>query len=97
MKTVIPPPILFLSNLHGLKKPSVKNRDPKKVSSSFVSVTTRMFIYFSTVSFNCSNLFLLMELIFKLPILTLFAFPILISFILLVIIFGIVLMDFFSD
>ena len=28
------------TNLYGLEKPSVKNRDSKKVSSSFVSVTT---------------------------------------------------------
>ena len=71
MKIITPPPFLFLSNLYGLEKPSIKNRDSKKVSSSFVSVTTRMSIYFSTVSFDCSNLFLI-ELIFKLPIIILF-------------------------
>ena len=55
--------------------------DPKTDSSSFVTVTTRMSIYFSTVSFNCSNSFL-MELIFKLPIINLIAFSIRISYIL---------------
>ena len=63
MKMIIPPSFLFLSNLYGLKKPSIKKRDSKKVSSSFVSVTARMCSYFSAVSFNCSNLFLI-ELIF---------------------------------
>ena len=71
MKIITPPPFLFLSNLYGLEKPSIKNRDSKKVSSSFVSVTTRMYMYFCTVSFNCPYLFLI-ELIFKLPIINLF-------------------------
>ena len=57
-----------------MEKPSIKTRDSKKVSSSLVSVTTRMPIYFSTVSFNCSNLFLI-ELIFKFPMITIFSFP----------------------
>ena len=87
MRIIIPHLFLFLFNLYGLEKPcsyngtyssmekpSIKTRDSKKVSWSFVSVTTRMSIYFSTVSFNCSNLFLI-ELIFKFPIITLFAFP----------------------
>ena len=95
MKIIIPPPFLFLSNLYGLEKLFIKNRDSKNVSSSFVSVTTRMSIYFSTVSFNFSNLFPI-ELIFRLPIITLFAFPIRISFILLEE-FGVVLREFFSD
>ena len=59
MKITIPAPFLFLSNLYSLEKPSIKNRDSKKVSSSFVSLTTRMSTYFSTVSFNYSNLFLI--------------------------------------
>ena len=42
MKIIIPPPFLFLSNLYGLKKPSIKNRAYKKFSSSFVSVTARI-------------------------------------------------------
>ena len=56
MKIIISTPFLFLSNLYDLEKPSIKDIDSKKVSSSFVSVITRMSIYFSTVFFNCSNL-----------------------------------------
>ena len=51
--------------------------------------------YFSTFFFNCWNLFLI-ELIFKLPIVTLFVFLIRISFILLQE-FGVVLMGFFQS
>ena len=75
MKIIIPTPFLFLFNLYDLERISIKNRDSKKVSSSFVSVTTRISVYFSTVSFNCLNLFLT-ELIFRLTIITLFTFPI---------------------
>ena len=95
MKIIFPPQFFFLSNLYSLEKPSLKNTDSEKVSLSFVSVTPRMSIYFSIVSFNCSNLFLI-ELIFTLAIITLSAFPIRSSFILLKE-FGVVLMDFFSD
>ena len=95
MKVIIPPPFLVQSNLYGLEKPSIKSRESKNVSSSFVSVTTKVSIYFSAVSFDCSNLFLI-ELIFKLPVITLFAFPIRNSFILLKE-FRVVLLGFFSD
>ena len=91
MKIIIPLPFLFLSNLYGLEKPSIKNRRSK----SFVLVRTKMCIYFSTVSFHCLNLFLI-ELAFILPVITLFTFPIRISFVLLKE-FGFVLTDFFSD
>ena len=56
-KSIIPSPFLFLSNWYGLQKPSIKNS--KKVSSSFVSVTARMSLYFRRISFNCSQLFLI--------------------------------------
>ena len=52
MKIITLPPFLFLSNLYGLEKPSIKIRDSKKVS-----VTTRISIYLA-VSFNCSNFLL---------------------------------------
>ena len=49
MKIIISHPFLFLSNLYDLEKPSIKDIDSNKVSSSFVSVIARMSIYFSSV------------------------------------------------
>ena len=46
MKIIIPTPFLLLSNLYDLEKPSIKNRDSKKDSSNFASVTRK----------SCTNL-----------------------------------------
>ena len=50
MKFINPPLFLFLSNLHGLEKPSIKSRDSEKVKSNFVSVTTRMSLFYGVHS-----------------------------------------------
>ena len=54
---IIPPSFLFLSCLKGSEKPSTRSWDVGNVSSSFVSVITRMSTYFKNNSFNWSNLF----------------------------------------
>ena len=54
-----------------MKNPGTKNCTFGKVASSFVSVIARISMYFRTISFSCSNLFV-SELMFKLPIITLF-------------------------
>ena len=57
MKIIIPPPFLFLSNLYDLEKPSKTD-----ISKKFYQVLFKLqqeCIDISTVSFNCSNLFLI--------------------------------------
>ena len=71
--TIIPPPFLFRSNLNGSGKPFLKSCEVGNESSSFVSVITRTSVCFITSSFNCLNLFG-SELIFILPMITLFVF-----------------------
>ena len=68
---ITPPPFLFLSRQNGLENPRTKNCAVGKVLSSFISVIKRISMYFRTVSFSWSNLFV-SEFMFKMPIVTLF-------------------------
>ena len=60
----MPPPILFQSNLNGMLKPSTLNCETGKESSNFVSVTIKISVSSSSISFIMSNLFLI-EWMFK--------------------------------
>ena len=73
MKSIVPPPLEFLSNLNGFAKHEIRNCSKVNVSSVFVSDNKRTFILFVIKEVNISNL-LPIELIFNLPIKIRFGF-----------------------
>ena len=56
MKSIVPPPLEFLSNLNGFAKHEIRNCSKVNVSSVFVSDNKRTFILFVIKEVNISNL-----------------------------------------
>ena len=73
MKSIVPPPLEFLSNLNGFAKNEIRNCSKGNVSSVFVSGNKRTSILFVIKEVNISNL-LPIELIFNWPIKIRFGF-----------------------
>ena len=64
MKSIVPPPLEFLSNINGFAKHEIRNCSKVNVLSVFVSDNKRTSILFAIKEVNISNL-LPIELIFN--------------------------------
>ena len=73
MKSIMPLPLEFLSNLNGFAKPEIRNCSKGNVSSTFVSDNKRTSISFFIKEVRISNWFLI-ELIFNCPIMIRYRF-----------------------